>query len=327
VTAAAPPRVIVTRPFPGTALARLGQRCDLWVGPEGGTPRAVLFERAKGAQGLICTLDDRIDAELMAKLPELRIVATPAAGTNHIDLAAAQARGVWVCNAPDITTEATADLAFGLLLATARRLVEGDRLVRGGRFAGWSPGLLLGADLAGATLGVVGAGRIGRAVLKRALGFGLHLVYYRPGGPVPALEAALAAEFRPLDALLAESDFVSIHVPLTPETHHLIDAAALQRMKPGAILINTARGPVVDEAALAKALASGQLGGAGLDVYEDEPRVASELMVSERTVLAPHLGSATRSTRSRMMEIAVEAVEAVLLDRRTPAHALAIGRF
>jgi glyoxylate reductase len=326
VTAAARPRVVVTRPFPGTALARLGERCDLWVGPEEGTQHAVLVERARAAQGLICTLEDKIDAELLAQLPELRIVATPAAGTNHIDLAAAQARGIWVCNAPDVTTDATADLAFGLLLATARHLAEGDRMVRGGRFAGWSPGLLLGADLAGATLGVVGAGRIGRAVLKRALGFGLRLLYHRLGGPMAALDSALGARFRPLDALLAESDFVSLHVPLTAETHHLINAAALRRMKPGAILINTARGPVIDEVALAKALASGRLGGVGLDVYEDEPRVAAELLMSERTVLAPHLGSATLKTRSRMMEIAVEAVEAVLLDHRAPAHALVAGR-
>jgi glyoxylate reductase len=326
VTATGRPRVVVTRPFPGNALVRLGVQCDLWVGPEEGTPRDLLVAQAAHAQGLICTLEDHVDAKLLAQLPELRIVATPAAGTNHIDLGAAQARGLWVCNAPDITTEATADVAFGLLLATARHLVEGDRLVREGRFTGWSPGLLLGADLVGATLGVVGAGRIGRAVLRRAHGFGMHLIYHRPGGSLPALEAELGAQFRPLEALLAESDVVSLHVPLTAETHHLIDAAALRRMKPGAILINTARGPVVDEAALVGALASGHLGGAGLDVYEDEPRLADGLRASERTVLAPHLGSATLKTRARMMEIAVEAVEAVLVEHRDPLHALVRGR-
>jgi glyoxylate reductase len=318
--------VVVTRPFPGNALARLEVECDLWVGPPEGTPRGLLLVHAARAHGLICTLDDRVDQELLSQLSELRIVATPAAGTNHIDLGAAEARGLWVCNAPDITTEATADVAFGLLLATARHLVEGDRMVREGRFTGWSPGLLLGTDLAGATLGVVGAGRIGRAMLRRARGFGLSLRYTRPGGPVPSLEAELGASFRTLDALLSESDFVSLHVPLTAETHHLIDAAALRRMKPSAILINTSRGPVIDEGALALALAGGHLGGAGLDVYEDEPRIAAGLRVSERTVLAPHLGSATLKTRARMMEIAAEAVAAVLIEHREPAHALVRGR-
>ncbi|MHB8416570.1 MAG: 2-hydroxyacid dehydrogenase [Myxococcales bacterium] len=314
--------MVCSRRFPGGALDRLAARCELWVGPAEGTPRDVLLERCRGAEALICALGDRVDAELLERAPRLRIVATPAAGLDHIDLAVARERGLWVCHAPEATTEATADLAWALLLAVARRVVEGDRIVREGRFEGWSPTLLLGQPVAGATLGVVGAGQIGRAVLRRAVGFGMQLRYTRRGGPLESLEAELGASWRPLERLLAESDFVSLHVPLTAQTHHLIDARALASMRPDAILVNTSRGPVVDEAALAAALAAGRPRGAGLDVFEAEPAVHPELGKSERVVLSPHAGSATVAARARMIEEAVSAVEAVLLDNKEPPGAV-----
>ncbi len=316
-----PPRVVVSRPFPGRALEAAHGRLDLWVGPAEGTPREILLERLAGAEGLVCTLDDRVDEELLARAPALRIVATPTAGFEHIDLSAARARGLWVCHAPDATTEATADLTLALLLAAARRLVEADRFVREGRFRGWSPDLFLGLELSGATLGVVGAGKIGRAVLRRARAFGMRLLYERLGGPDEALEQELGASFRPLGALLEESDAVSLHVPLTAATRHLIDERALARMRPGAILVNAARGPIVDEAALARALDQGRL-RAALDVYEREPEVQPGLRSSDRAVLSPHLGSATVSSREAMMATALSAVVAVLLDGRPPRHAL-----
>ncbi|MHB1843565.1 MAG: 2-hydroxyacid dehydrogenase [Deltaproteobacteria bacterium] len=318
----AAPRVVVTRPFPGQALERAAQRLDLWVGPPGGTERTELLARIADAQGLVCTLDDRVDEPLLSRAPALRVVATPAAGFDHIDLAAARARNLWVCHAPDATTEATADLAFALLLAAARRLVEADGFVRSGQFAGWSPSLFLGLELSGSTLGVVGAGRIGRAMLRRAHGFGMRLLYHRRQGPDPELERELGAAFRPFPSLLAESDVVSLHVPLTPETHHLVADAAFARMRPGAILVNSSRGAVVDEAALARALGSGRLRAAGLDVFEREPEVHPELLASPRVVLAPHLGSATEQSRDAMMASALTAVTDVLLDARPPARAL-----
>jgi len=312
------PRVVCTRRFPGGALDRLATRCELWVGPEEGVPAEALAGRLVDAEALICVVGDRVDAALLDGAPRLRLVATPAAGTDHVDLAAARARGLWVCHSVDATTDATADLAWALLLAAARRVVEGDRLVREGRFHGWSPSLLLGKQVSGATLGVVGAGRIGRAVLRRAAGFGMRLCYTRTGGPLPELEAS-GARHRSFLELLSESDFVSLHVPLTPATRHLIDARALASLRPGAILVNTSRGPVVDEAALAAGLDAGRPLAAALDVFEAEPDVAPALRRHERVVLSPHAGSATDVARARMMEEAVAAVEAVLLDGREPA--------
>ncbi len=314
-------QVVCTRTYPGPALSRLAARCDLWVGPDGGTPRPKLLERIADAEALICSLDDQVDAELLAHAPRLKIIATPAAGVDRIDLAAARARHLWVCNSPDGPAEATADLAWALILATCRRVVEGDRLVREGRFGGWTATLLLGLQVSGATLGVVGAGKIGGGVLRRGKGFGMKLLYHRHTGPLPPLEQELGVQHRTLDALLAESDVVSLHVPLTPATHHLIDAARLAQMKPGAVLVNTSRGPVVDEAALVVALEAGRLRAAGLDVFEHEPKVHPGLVRSERTVLLPHIGSATEAARSRMAAMAVDAVEAVL-DGREPDNAL-----
>jgi glyoxylate reductase len=260
-----------------------------------------------GVDALLCLLTDRIDARVLEAADRLRIVANMAAGTDNVDLAAAGRLGVAVTNTPDVLSEATADMAFALLLAVARRLVEGDRWVRAGRFQGWSPDLLLGLDVHGRTLGIVGSGRIGRAMARRAEGFGMRvLARGRREGP-------------PLEELLERADFVSLHVPLTAETRHLIGARELRRMQPHAVLVNTARGPVVDEAALVRALREGWIAGAGLDVYEREPALEPGLAELEYVVLAPHVGSATHGTRARMAEIAADNVIACLAGRALPS--------
>ena len=267
---------------------------------------------------LVTLFSDRVDATLLDRAPRLRVVANYAVGYDNIDLAACAARGVTVTNTPGVLTEATADLAFGLLLTTARRIAEGDRLVRGGGFRGLTPSLLLGAPVHGATLGLIGLGRIGQAMARRARGFGMRVVYAGRRRAPAEVEHALAATFLPIADLFAGSDFVSLHCPLTPETRHLVDAQRLAGMKAGAILINTTRGAVVDEGALAAALVSGPIGGAGLDVYENEPRVHPALLRLENVVLAPHLGSADRPTRAAMARIAIDNVLAVLAGRPPP---------
>ena len=265
----------------------------------------------RGAEALLCLLTDRIDAGVLEAAGRLRIVANMAAGTDNVDLGAAERLGIAVTNTPDVLSEATADLAFALLLAVARRLVEGDRWVRSGRFAGWSPDLLLGLDVHGRTLGIVGAGRIGRAVARRAGGFGMRVL------------ARGSREGAPLEELLERSDFVSLHVPLRAETRHLIGEPELRRMQSHAVLINTARGPVVDETALVRALREGWIAGAGLDVYEREPALAPGLAALDNVVLAPHAGSATRGTRARMAEIAADNVIACLTGRPLPTPVVA----
>jgi len=266
------------------------------------------------ADALIALLTLRVDAELLAHAPRLGIVANHAVGTDNVDVAACSARGIAVTSTPGVLTEATADLTFALLLAAARRLGEGEALVRSGGWRGWQPGQLLGADVYGRTLGLIGFGRIGQAVAARAAGFQMRVL-------TTTRHASCAAGARrvELDQLLAEADFVSLHCPLTPETRGIIDAAALARMKPGAILVNTARGACVDEAALAAALQSGHLGAAGLDVFAEEPHIHPALLAAPRTVLLPHLGSATRSARGRMAELCAEAVTDYFAGRR-PRH-------
>jgi glyoxylate reductase len=263
---------------------------------------------------VLCLLTDRIDAAAMDAAPRCRIFANMAVGYNNIDVAEATRRGVLVTNTPGILTEATADLTWTLILGIARRVAEGDREMRAGRYPGWGPLYMLGGDVTGRTLGLVGPGRIAVAVAERAAGFRMRLLYTGRRDS-PDLDA-LGGIHVPLDQLLAESDFVSLHVPLNPETHHLIDASALARMKPTAYLINTARGPVVDESALVAALRAGTIAGAGLDVYEREPQMAEGLAECPNTVLLPHLGSATIATRAAMARLAAENVVAVLQGRR-----------
>jgi glyoxylate reductase len=263
-------RVFATRSLPGDALGTLGSRVDLaiWPARRGPTPEE-LAGQAAAADGLVCLLTDRIDAALLARCPRLRAVSSVSVGVDHVDLAAATAAGIAVGHTPGVLTETTADLAFGLLLAAARRIPEADRFVRAGEWTPdrvWEPDLLLGRDVHGATLGVVGCGAIGRAVARRAQGFGMRVLgWSRTARTLPGIT------WTPLETLLAEADFVSVHVALVNATRGLLDATALGRMKPGAVLVNTARGGIVDDAALAAALAAGRLAAAGLDVFAREP--------------------------------------------------------
>ncbi len=268
--------------------------------------RAEILEEAKGAGGLVTLLSDEVDGELLDALPDVRVVANFAVGYDNIDVDACTARGVWVTNTPDVLTEATADLTLALILAVARRLHEGERLVREGRFDGWSPTMLLGMELSGKTLGIYGPGRIGQAVARRAEAFGMEILATGRGSGVP------------FEELLAHSDVISIHAPLTEQTWHAFDDAAFARMKPTALLINTARGPIVDEGALVGALRAGRIAGAGLDVYEEEPRVHERLLRRDDVVLLPHLGSATRETRRAMAQLALDNCAAVLRGERPP---------
>ena len=311
-------RVYATRSLPGGALERVAARADLEVWPDaGGPPRAELARGLAGAEGLLCLLTERIDAELIAAAPRLRVISSCSVGVDHVDLAAATARGIRVGHTPGVLTETTADLAFALMLAAARRVGEAERFLRAGRWRPelrWEPDLLAGRDLHGAVLGVVGVGAIGRAVARRARGFGMQVLgFSRTRDP----DADLT--WTTLEDLLARADFVSLHVPLTDETRHLIDAAALARMKPDAVLVNTARGGIVDESALVAALRDGRLGAVGLDVFETEPLpAASPLLELPNAVLTPHIGSASRATRIRMAELAVENLLAGLDGRRLP---------
>jgi glyoxylate reductase len=281
-------------------------------------PRDQVVERARGCAGLITMLSDRIDGSFLDAVgPSLHVVANYAVGFDNVDLDACRQRGIRVTNTPGVLTEATADLAWALILAAARRVAEGDRLVRAGQWQGWAPVQLLGLELNGATLGILGAGRIGSAVARRSTGFRMRVLYTDTRSNAE-LERDVGAERVDLDRLLAESDVLSVHIPMTPEARHLIGAAQFQVMKPTAILVNTARGPIVDEAALVVALRAGQIAAAGLDVYEDEPRLTPGLAELPNVVLLPHLGSATTTTRSRMAAMAAENVVAVLAGREPP---------
>ena len=304
-------RIFATWPLPDAAAGRLAGACELVMNVhEELLTRAELIRGAAGAFGLLTTLRDVVDAPVL-DATGVKIVANWAVGYDNVDVAAARARRVWVTNTPNVLTETTAELAFALMLAVARRVAEGDRLVRAGEFRGWHPGVLLGRDLYGKTLGIVGLGRIGRAVARRATAFGMRVFYH--GG---AAEGHLACEPSGLHDLLARSDFVSLHVPLSAETHHLIGPAEIGAMRHGAILINTARGDVVDPDALFAALRDGRLGGAGLDVYPGSPeRPDPRLFALDRVVMTPHVGSATRETRAAMAERAVDNLIAALAGR------------
>ncbi len=288
---------------------------EVWVHPgEGPIPRNLLMERLANAEALISMLTDRIDRELLSAVSQLRIVANVAVGYENIDVDAAHEHEIIVTNTPDVLTETTADLTFALILGAARRIAEADATVRQGEFPAW--GLdqeLIGSDVFGKTLGIVGMGRIGTAVARRGrLGFGMKVLYHNRTRN-EATEQELEAESVSFEVLLERSDVVCVHVPLTNETYHLFDREAFARMKPSAILVNVARGPVVDEAALVAALEQGDIAGAGIDVYEHEPEIHLGLLgLHERVVLAPHLGSATRETRRAMAKLAADNVLAVL---------------
>lgn len=317
------PRLFLTRriPEPGYSLAH---EVFTVTGGEQDQPlaRDLLLQGIAGSDALICLLTETVDGPVMdAAGGGLRVISDMAVGFDNVDVAAATARGILVTNTPGVLTEATADLAWALILGAARRVVEGDRLVREGRFERWGPFLLLGRAVAGAALGIVGMGRIGQAVARRALGFDMRVLYTRLHGPLPVEELPAGARWehcRDLDQLLSEADIVSLHVPLDSGTRHLIGARELGLMRPGSFLVNTSRGPVVDEVALVDALREGRLGGAGLDVYEDEPRLAPGLVGLENVVLLPHLGSATVETRGRMAVLAVENALAAVRGEAVP---------
>jgi glyoxylate reductase len=302
------PSVLVSKRIPSAALNRLEAVCDVDLNDgDAYLTHAQLLDRVRGKQGLIVLMPDAIDRAVVEAGTDLKAIAVVAVGYNNIDVVAARERGIIVSNTPDVLTDASADLTWTLILDITRRVTEGDRLIRGGRWKGWAFDFMLGTDLTGKQLGIVGFGRIGRAVAARARAFGMRVAYMsrtpQDGGD---------AEAMPLDRLLSTSDVVSLHCPLTPETKHLIDQAALARMKRSAYLINAARGPVVEESALVWALTNRMISGAALDVYEDEPAVHPELLALENVVLSPHLGSATTETRTAMADLAVRNVISVL---------------
>ena len=311
-------RVLITKAIPeaGVDLLR-GAGVEIWM-YDGPRDRGWLLKDVRQVDGMISMLSDRVDGELLSAGNRLQGVANFAVGTDNVARDAANRQGILVCNTPDVLTESTAELAWALILAVTRRVVEGDQLVRHGRFDGWHPLMMLGTELRGKTLGIVGAGRIGRAVARKAPAFGMRVLYWNRS-PRPDLEQELRAVRAELDALLAESDVVSVNCPLTPETRHLITRERLARMKPSAYLVNTARGPVVDEAALQEALAARRIAGAGLDVYEREPEVQPGLIGLPNTVLLPHLGSATREARDGMARLAAQGVLDIL-SGRVPAN-------
>ncbi len=312
-------KILVTGNLPGAVMDPLKERYQVEAQLEDRPmDRQQLLSRIGDRDGLLCMITDAVDAELLARAPRLKMIANMGVGYNNIDVAAATRRGIPVSNTPGVLTDATADLAFTLILAVARRVVEGDRRVREGEFKLWAPFLFLGREVSGKTLGIVGFGRIGRAVARRAGGFNMRVLYHSRNRLTPAEEKEWSAEYAGLEALLAEADFVSLHVPLSEETRHLIGAAELSRMKPTAYLINTARGPVVDEKALLAALQQGVIAGAGLDVYENEPALTPGLAEQANVVLLPHVGSATLETRTGMAAMAARNLIAGLGGQRPP---------
>lgn len=314
-------RVVVTGRVPEAALEKLRaeHEVDDWQGPES-IGREELLRRVAGADAVVSLLTERIDAELLdAAGPQLKVVANVAVGYDNIDVPACTERGIVAANTPGVLTEATADIALGLILMATRRLGEGERLIRSGQAWKWGMFFLLGSSLQGKTLGVVGMGGIGQATARRAKAFGMEIVYQSRSEIDPGIAAELGARRVELEELLAISDVVSLHCPYGPATHHLIGAEQLAAMKSSAYLVNTARGPIVDEAALASALREGQIAGAGLDVFENEPSVHPGLLELDNVVLVPHLGSATVETRTAMAMLAADNALAVLSDERPPA--------
>jgi glyoxylate reductase len=316
------PRIVVTCTVPGTALSELREHAEVVVLSDDGNVSAErLAEAVREADGLLSMLTDDVTRKLLEAAPRLRVVGNCAVGYDNVDVAAATELGIQVVNTPNVLTEATADLAWALLLAAARRIAEADSLVRRGRFERWQIGLLLGRSVHGRTLGIVGLGRIGSAVARRAGGFSMRVLYTQRRRAPSDVERALGAEYVDKERLVREADFVSLHAPLTEATRHFIDREALGRMKAGTVLVNTARGALVDEAALVDALAKGPLGAAGLDVFEREPALHPGLAALPNVVLAPLIGSATAETRSMMAESVARDIIRVL-DGAAPENAV-----
>jgi glyoxylate reductase len=313
------PKLFLTRKLPAEAMERLKVLIELEMNQEDRVlTKAELIEGIKGKDALLCLLTDQIDKDILTANPNLKIVANYAVGYNNIDVEAATALGIPVSNTPGVLTETSADLAFALLMAVSRRIVEADRFTRTGQWKGWGPLQFLGVDVHGATLGIIGLGRIGKALAKRAKGFDMVIKYWNRTRLSEEEEILLGLEYLPMDELLQVADFVSLHVAYTQETHYLISEKELNRMKPNAVLINTSRGPVLDEKALVMALREGKIEGAGLDVFENEPLIEAELLEMDQVVVVPHIGSATVATRTKMAMIAIDNVMAVINGEHAP---------
>ncbi len=313
------PRIFLTRALPEPVMRQLTAKFRLDVNRrDRPLSQREMIRGARTAEGVIAMLSDTIDGPLIESAPHLKIIANYAVGYNNIDVATATSRGIIVTNTPGVLTETTADLTWALMLAVARRLPEAEGLVRSGRWTGWAPTQMVGRDVHGKSLGLIGMGRIGQAVARRARGFSMNVIYYSRHRLPVMKELALRVRYRPLARLLTEADIVSLHLPLTKESHHLIDRHALRLMKPTAVLMNTARGPVVDEAALIEALERGRLAGAGFDVYEGEPHVPARLRRLRNVVLLPHIGSGSTETRIRMGQMVMENLTACFAGRRPP---------
>ncbi|MDE2038999.1 MAG: D-glycerate dehydrogenase [Elusimicrobia bacterium] len=317
------PKVLVTRAIPEEAFALLEKHFKLErYDKHAAMPRALLLRRIRDKDGLLCILTDKVDVELLEAAPRLKAVATYSVGFDHVDVKACALRRVVVSNTPGVLTETTADFTWALLLAASRRVVEGDAFMRAGRYKGWDPMMFLGGDVHGKTLGIVGFGRIGQAVARRAQGFGMKVLYYDRQRLFTELESQFGARYCELDELLRGSDFVTLHCVLDASTFHLIDARAFALMRRSACLVNAARGPIVDEKALVAALRAGRIRGAGLDVYELEPKTAAGLSRLRNVVLAPHLASASLETRTKMGLMAAQGLVDALVRRKAPEHAV-----
>ncbi len=313
------PAVYVSRRLPDPVMAEFARRFTLIGRPvDRPATRAELLEAATVADAMAVTLTDRVDEELLQRAPRLKVVAVYAVGYDNVDVAAASRRGIVVTNTPEALTEATADLTWALILAVARRIPEAERLVREGRWEGWAPMQLLGTDIFGKTLGIIGMGRIGRAVARRATGFRMNVLYHNPHPLAPDVDRALWVRSVSLTQLLQDADIITIHGPLNGSTRGMIGKAEIALIRRTAYLINTARGAIVDEPALIEALEQGRLAGAGLDVYPEEPRVDPRLLALPNVVLLPHIGSATRETRVKMGMMVLENITAVLAGREAP---------
>jgi len=313
-------KVYITRRIPEPGIEMIRKEHDVEVNPyDRVLTREELLQAVKGRDGILCLLTDKIDAEVFdAAGPQLKVVSNYAVGYDNIDVDEATKRGIVVTNTPGVLTETTADLAWALIMSVARRIVEADKFTRAGKYDGWAPMLFLGQDIYGKTLGIIGMGRIGQAVARRAKGFNMKVLYNDIRRIPEELEKELNATFASMDEVIENSDFISLHTYLSPETYHLINEEKLKRMKKTAYLINTSRGPVIDEAALVKALKEGWIAGAGLDVYEFEPKLVPGLAECENAVLLPHIASASVETRTKMAIMAAENLLAVLAGRMPP---------
>jgi glyoxylate reductase len=315
------PKVLVTRMLPEPGMNLLKKHFRIRVNPEDRVmSREMLKQEIADKDGIVCLLTDTIDAEIISGAERLKIIASYAVGYNNIDLAEASKRRIPVTNTPDVLTEATADLTIGVLISIARRIVEADRYLRAGKFKGWAPELLLGCDVHGKKLGIIGIGRIGRAVAERAHGFGMEVFYYDVQRLPSEDEDRLGVHYQDFKGLLTESDFLTVHAPLNKETEHLISAKEFKMMKATAYLINVARGPIVDEKALVVALENKEIAGCALDVYENEPDVTPELLNMPNTVLVPHIGSASVEARNKMAVMVADNTIAVLVDNKRPPN-------